>query len=64
MQNFKIPFSNAVKNFKIPEFSDSNPLVENIPHPIFKAILQFKNHSSIIVIKTQEMDFALWSKRQ
>ena len=33
-------FSNAVKNLKIPEFSDSYPLAENIPHPIFKAILQ------------------------
>ena len=44
-------FSNAVKNLKIPEFSDSNPLAENIPHPIFKAILEYKNQPSIIVIK-------------
>ena len=43
--------SNAVKNLKIPEFSDSNPLVENISHPIFKAILKYKNHASIIAIK-------------
>ena len=32
-------FSNAVKNLVIPEFSDSNPLAESIPYPIFKAIL-------------------------
>ena len=44
-------FSNAVKNLKIPEFSDSNPLAENIPHPIFNAILKYKNRPSIIAIK-------------
>ena len=44
-------FSNAVKNLKIPEFSDSNPLAENTPHPIFKAILKYKNHPSITAIK-------------
>ena len=44
-------FSNAVRNLKIPEFSDSNSLVENTPHPIFKAILKYKNHPSIIPIK-------------
>ena len=44
-------FSNAVKNLKISEFGDSNPLAENIPHPIFKAILKYKNHPTIIVIK-------------
>ena len=44
-------FSNAVKNLKISEFGDSNPLAENIPHPIFKAILKYKNNPTIIVIK-------------
>ena len=44
-------FSNAVKNLKIPEFSDSNPLAESIPHPIFKGILKYKNQPSIIAIK-------------
>ena len=44
-------FSNAVKNLKIPEFSDSNPLAENTPHPIFKAILKYENHPSITAIK-------------
>ena len=33
----------------IPGFSDSNPLTETIPHLIFKAILKYKNHSSIII---------------
>ena len=44
-------FSKAVKNLKIPEFSDSNPLAVNIPQPIFKAILKYKNHPSNIAIK-------------
>ena len=43
--------SDAVKNLKIPKFSNSNPLVEHIPHPVFNAILQYKNHPSIIAIK-------------
>ena len=36
---------------KIPEFSYSDPVAQNIPHPIFKAILKYKNHPSIIDIK-------------
>ena len=44
-------FSNAVKNLKIPEFSEINPLAENISHPIFKAILKYENHPSIIAIQ-------------
>ena len=39
----------------MPEFSDSNPLAEIIPHPIFKAIPYMKNHPSIIAMD-QEMD--------
>ena len=38
-------------NLKIPQFSDSNHLAENIPHPIFKATLKYKDHTSIIAIK-------------
>ena len=44
-------FSNAVKNLKIPEFSETNPLAENISHPILKAILKYENHPSIIAIQ-------------
>ena len=44
-------FSNAVKNLKIPEFKAFNPLAENVLHPVFKAILKYKNHPSIIAIK-------------
>ena len=44
-------FSNAIKHFKFPKGSDSNPLAEFISHPIFKAMLKYKNHPSIIAIK-------------
>ena len=44
-------FSDSVKNLKISEFSDSNSLAENIAHPVFKAILKYKNHPSITAIK-------------
>ena len=40
-------FSNAVSNLKVSEFRDSSSLEKNIPHPIFKVILKYKNHPSI-----------------
>ena len=36
-------FSNAVKNLKITEFSDTNPLAERISNPTLNAILKYKN---------------------
>ena len=50
-------FSNAVGNLKFPEFSDFNPIAESVPHPISKAILEYKNHPSIIAIKNAKMDY-------
>ena len=44
-------FSNAVKNLKIPAFQDADPHTDNISHPIFKAIVKYRNHPSIIAIK-------------
>ena len=49
-------FSNAVKNLKIPEFSETNPLAENISHPIFKAILKYENHPSIIAMQNAKRE--------
>ena len=34
-------FSNAVKNFKIPEYQETDFLVNNISLPIFKTILKY-----------------------
>ena len=44
-------FSSAVKNLKIPEFSDTNPLAETHSDPTLKAILKYKNHPSIVAIR-------------
>ena len=44
-------FSNAVKNLKIPEYQEADPYADNISHPIFKAIMKFRNQSSITAIK-------------
>ena len=44
-------FSSAVKNLKIPEFGDTNPLVERLSDPVLKAILKYNNHPSIAAIR-------------
>ena len=44
-------FSNAVKNLKIPEYQEIDSLANNISHPIFKTILKYRNHPSIVAIK-------------
>ena len=45
-------FSNAVKNVKIPEYQETDSLGNNISLKIFKAILKYRNHPSIVAIKT------------
>ena len=44
-------FSNIVKNLKIPEYKNLNTNLENVKDPVFRAILKYKNHPSIIAIK-------------
>ena len=44
-------FSNAVKNLKIPEYQEADPLANNISHLIFRAMMKFRNHPSVIAIK-------------
>ena len=44
-------FSNAVKNLKISEYQEADPLANNISHPIFRAMMKFRNHPSVIAIK-------------
>ena len=50
-------FSSAVKNFEIHEFSDTNPLAERLFNPVLKAILKYKNHPSIAVIRNVNNSF-------
>ena len=44
-------FSNIVKNLKIPEFENRDLNAENIKDPVFRAILKYNKHPSIIAIK-------------
>ena len=44
-------FSSAVKNLKISEFSDTNPIAERLSDPTLKAILKYENHLSIVAIR-------------
>ena len=46
-----LSFSSAVKNLKIPEFSDTNRLAERFSDPVLKAILKYNNHPSIAAIR-------------
>ena len=44
-------FSNIVKNLGIPVYDDFDPIIENMKDPVYKAILKYKNHPSILEIK-------------
>ena len=44
-------FSNAVKNLKITEYHQADPLTDNISHPMFKVIIKFRNLPSVTPIK-------------
>ena len=41
-------------NAEIPEFKDINPQADNIPHPVFKAILKKKTTEVLLLLKMQE----------
>ena len=44
-------FSNAVKNSEIPEYQETDSLANNISHPVFRAILKYRNHPNVVAIK-------------
>ena len=50
-------FSNAVKNLKIPKFSNTNPLAERPSDPTLKAISKCKNHPSTVAIRKANNSF-------
>ena len=43
-------FSNIVKNLKIPQYSNSDPIAQNIGDPTLKAIVKYKTHPSFLAI--------------
>ena len=44
-------FSNVVKYLKIPKFKDIDCSAQCISHPALKAIINFRNHPSVSVIR-------------
>ena len=44
-------FSNAIKTLKITEYQETDSLANSISYPIFKVILKYRNHPSIVAIK-------------
>ena len=51
MQKFEIHFSQMQLNLKILEYQEIDSLANGVSHPIFKAILKYRNHPSIVAIK-------------
>ena len=48
---FNILFSNEVESLKILEYRETDSHANDVSHPIFKAILKYRNHSNIVAIK-------------
>ena len=45
-------FSNIVQNLDIEQYNVDDPIWENINDPLLKAIVRYRNHPSIVAIKT------------
>ena len=46
-------FDNIVKNLNISQYSDFDPIIENVKDPTLKAILKYEKHPSILAIRTK-----------
>ena len=46
-------FGDIVKNLNISQYSDFDPIIENVKDPTLKAILKYKKHPSILAIRTK-----------
>ena len=44
-------FSNIVCDLKIPDYNNCDSLAENIQEPVLKAIVKYRNHTSILTIE-------------
>ena len=44
-------FCNIVKNLNIFQYSDFDPIIENVKDAILKTILEYKKHPSILAIR-------------
>ena len=48
--------SNIVKNLDISRYSNDEPLVSNTNDATLKAVLKYRNHTSIIAIQNKKKD--------
>ena len=46
-------YSNIVKNLKICQYSNFDPIEQNIEHPTLKAIVKYKNHQNVFTIQAK-----------
>ena len=46
-------FGIIVKNLNIFQHFDFHPIIQNVKHPILKAILKYEKHPSILAIQTK-----------
>ena len=46
-------FSNILKGLKIPQYSNFDPIAQNIEDPILKAIVKYKSHPNILTIQAK-----------
>ena len=57
-------FGNIVKNLNISQYSDFDPIIENVKDPTLKAILKYKKHPSILAIRTKSNRNCIFSFRE
>ena len=53
-----------MKNLNISQYSDFDPIIENVKDPTLKAILQHKKHPSILAIRTKCNRNGIYSFRE
>ena len=46
-------FSNTVSDSNIPDYNNSDALAENIPEPVLKAIVKYRNHPNILTMQKE-----------
>ena len=46
-------FSNIIKNLKNPQYSNIDPIIQNMEDPISKIIPKYKDHPGIFTIQTK-----------
>ena len=53
-------FGNIVKNLEINQYSNSDPVINNVKDPTLRAILKYKDHLSILGMKKLLLKKQIW----